>query len=114
MILTKSKNLKVLTILFTLIAATSAMAQEGDSSTQEERRAAFDECLSSLGIEKPAQGQRPQAMDESVREQIGACMKEKGFDPPTHRRGEGPPPEGARGGFRGGNSSSSNAVNGVQ
>ena len=91
------KSFIVLMSLVTLNFA-PAMAQESDSS-QEARRAAFDECLASLGIEKPAQGQRPQAMDDSVRESIDACMTEKGFDHPP-RRPNGPPPEGGGGGLR--------------
>lgn len=76
-----------LTLILSL--STTSMAQE-EGNSQEARRAAFDECLTSLGIERPAQGERPQAMDESVREQIDACMQEKGYEAPKHRP-QGPP-----------------------
>lgn len=98
MILTQSKKnaFKEVLMLMAIVSlfATSAMAQSDDAS-HEERRAAFDACLSELGIEKPAQGQRPQAPDDETREKIDACMKEKGFEAPPHRGG------GPRGGGEG-------------
>ena len=92
MILAQSKKNAFKEVL-TLIAiaslfATSAMAQSDDAS-HEERRAAFEACLAELGIEKPAQGERPQAPDNETRAKIDDCMNGKGFEPPQHR-GEGP------------------------
>lgn len=75
------------------IFATQAMAQN-ENTSHEEHRAAFDSCLTELGIEKPEEGQRPQAPDDETREKIDACMKEKGFEPPKHRGG---PREGGEG-----------------
>lgn len=95
---------KSLIVSMSLVLLNFAPAMAQDSSSQEARRAAFDECLTSLGIEKPAQGERPQAMDESVREQVDSCMTEKGFEKPRHRP-HGPPPEGGGGGPRRGGGS---------
>ncbi|KYG62504.1 hypothetical protein AZI86_16400 [Bdellovibrio bacteriovorus] len=81
-------------IAIVCLFATSAMAQSDDTS-HEEHRAAFRVCLAELGIEKPAQGERPQAPDEETREKIDACMKDKGFEAPPHRGG------GPRGGGEG-------------
>lgn len=90
----------LLTSALILSLVSPAMAQETDNS-QEARRAAFDDCLTSLGIERPAEGERPQVPQDDVREQIDACMLEKGYEAPKHRH-QGPPPDGERrGGPRG-------------
>lgn len=61
----------------------SAFAQQAHS---EAHRAAFEECREQLGLEKPAEGQRPTALDEDTRAQLDACLKEKGFEPPKFGR----------------------------
>lgn len=52
-------------------------------------REAFRACNEELGIERPEPGQRPQAPDEETRAKLDACLKEKGFEPPT-KFGPGP------------------------
>lgn len=84
-------NRIILALVFSTLSFQVVQAQEEDHSAQREAfKAAFDSCLSELGIEKPEKGQRPQAPDDSTRTQIDACLKEKGFEPPAHRKG-GPP-----------------------
>lgn len=78
------KEALMLVTVLTLFA-TAAIAQSEDS--QSAHRAAFEACLSSLGIERPERGQRPTAPDDEMREKIDACMLEKGYEVPTHREG---------------------------
>ncbi len=73
----------------------------------EAHRAAFEECREQLGLEKPAAGQRPTALDEETRAQLDACLKEKGFEPPKFGR------KGPHGGKRSA-SDDENSGSGVQ
>lgn len=70
-----------------------ASAQES-SSDREARHAAFDSCATQVGLQKPAAGERRPALSDELRQKLDACLKEKGFDSPSHRGGEhhGPPP----------------------
>ncbi|MDG0816002.1 hypothetical protein [Bdellovibrio svalbardensis] len=83
-----------------VMAAGSKVFAQQDSSQHEAKRAAFAECANEVGLPKPEAGQRPQAPDEEQRTKMDACLKAKGFEPPTRFGGgngdgrhHGPPPE---------------------
>lgn len=75
-----------------ICVASLASAQEDSSGTtvrksREEVRAAFETCATSLGIEKPTEGQRPAKLDDATREQMDACLLAQGIEKP--KRGQG-------------------------
>ncbi len=82
--------------------ASLASAQDESSSTtarksREEVRAAFEACASSLGLERPAQGQRPPRLDDATREKMDACLLAQGIEKPQRGRGhDGGGPRGER------------------
>jgi hypothetical protein len=86
-------SLLALTLL-TFHTASYAQAEESHPS-REQIHAAFKECASSAGLEKPEPGQRPVAPTEEQKTVIDACLKEKGIQPPT-RFGGGPRGGGPR------------------
>lgn len=111
MILKKEKLAEIqLYVLTTVVLAltTPAFAQEEQGRKgHAEHRAAFEACLTELGIEKPAPGERPKAPSEEERTKMDDCLKAKGFEPPKFRGGRaggphGPPPDEAsnEGGIR--------------
>lgn len=100
----KSQNIITrLTILaFSVITFHSASwvhAEEDGRPSREAMRAAFEECGTAAGIEKPEPGQRPVAPTDEQRASIDACLKKKGIKPPEKFGGRGghppgPPPMG--------------------
>ncbi|MBO9668593.1 MAG: hypothetical protein J7501_17475 [Bdellovibrio sp.] len=87
-------SLVALSVL-TLHTASYAQADDSSRPSREQMHAAFEECASSAGLEKPAAGQRPTAPTEEQRAVMDACLKEKGIQPPS-RMGGGPRGGGPR------------------
>lgn len=88
-----------LSVAVVTIAGSNVFAQQ-DSSKHEAMHTAFAVCANEVGLPKPEEGQRPQAPDEEQRQKMDACLKAKGFEPPTRFGGHGgggrppgPPPE---------------------
>ncbi len=90
----KKAVLMGLSVAVVAVAASNAFAQDS-SSSHDAMRAAFAACANEVGLPKPVAGQRPQAPDEEQRAKMDACLKAKGFEPPTRFGGgrpNGPPP----------------------
>lgn len=84
-----------LSVIAVSFVASMAMAQSNSDTSREAMREAFAQCAESVGLPKPEAGQRPQAPDEEQRAKMDACLKEKGFTPPSHfGGGHRPPPPG--------------------
>lgn len=91
--MTSNVQLAVLGVAILLASFASAQEQvEGSTNrkSREEVRAAFETCASSLGIERPAEGQRP-VIDDATREQMDACLLAQGIEKPQHGKGRGGP-----------------------
>lgn len=95
-------------LMVTAVLALSTMAHAVASTegSQDARRAAFDECAVAAGLSRPEPGQRPTAPTDEQRKAMDACLKEKGFEPPTRMGGGGGgrPPGPPPGEFGGGGS----------
>lgn len=109
-----TSSLKFAVFGLAICLASWASAQEDSSGTtarksREEVRAAFESCASSLGIEKPAEGQRPARLDDATREKMDACLLAQGIERPQRGHGHGGP-RGERPAER----DSAEAVTGVQ
>ncbi|WP_210415529.1 hypothetical protein [Bdellovibrio sp. NC01] len=90
-----------------VVALTSMAHAATSDSSQDARRAAFEECATAAGLSRPEAGQRPTAPTDEQRQSLDACLKAKGFEPPTRMGGggggrpPGPPPDGFGGGGSG-------------
>lgn len=68
-----------------VMASSMASAQEvatetGAKKSREEVRQAFETCATSLGLERPARGQRPPQLDDATKEALDACLVAAGVD----------------------------------
>lgn len=77
----KNNHLKQIAVLVLSLSFISVSA-EAEQKSHDDLREAFRACHEELGIAQPAPGQRPQAPDETAKNQIDACLKDKGFEVP--------------------------------
>lgn len=71
--------MKTKTQILTIMMMTSiSLFAFGEDRNREERRAAFQACVTETGVTKPERGSRP---NEEDRQKIKTCMEGKGFSP---------------------------------
>lgn len=75
--------------VITFHSASWVHAEEDVRPSREAMRAAFEECGTAAGVEKPEPGERPVAPTEEQRASIDACLKKKGIQPPPKFGGHG-------------------------